>query len=276
MLCISLHVHELPQLLEQQLRNFKKFIPNSYVIIHLGFGACRIHGELESVCSKFEGVFVNPIHYPTQWGWFLHTHIANFEYAKQLGLQFSHFLTENAQSLVIKEGLQSYIERYDFLSNNIDRENIQAIQNKGAWWVADRAVEVDTRFLHLCEQEKISRLVITHHEGTAYRYELFEEIARLIKFYCPFDLREPRYPTEELYLSTISHHLSKSYSNPWVFMGRFTPGYPVHETQLDLMRIIQSASLKDDFSRSFLATYYGLKCMRDLNNPVRAYLREQR
>ena len=91
---VSLAVHEKPDVIKDQIKNFKFFLKNVVFILHVSksyFDKYNIE-ELKGI----EDVYINPENLITKWGNIVSTHISNYNYAKK-NIKFTN---ENKISLV--------------------------------------------------------------------------------------------------------------------------------------------------------------------------------
>ncbi|MBX7136881.1 MAG: hypothetical protein K1X83_02770 [Oligoflexia bacterium] len=260
MLCVSITVHEQLEVIENQLRNVRRYLPASHIILHLSFEAHALRTRLLGIADRYENVFLNPIMYPTEWGWMYHAHLFNFEYAQKLGLDFDYFVTEASNTMYFRLGGEEYLKHYDFLScsmpldfDNTDWANV---------WNWKSQIDKDSAFWRMVESEKITKFYRDWHEGTAWKRELFEEMLAIISRYYQFDLKESRYPREEIYPSTLARHLSQNFSHPLVGV---TWGEQTELVNRNLAMVSDAAGADPG--------YFGVKPVpRNMADPLRQFI----
>ncbi|MGC3970540.1 MAG: hypothetical protein QM775_25350 [Pirellulales bacterium] len=105
----SIPVHERPDIVRDQIENINYFCPGSVVCIHISSGATVSHDEFRRHCD-FENVLINPQSYETIWsGGIMHTHVSNFLYALECGVEFDKVLLASSNELLVKPGLSDYV-----------------------------------------------------------------------------------------------------------------------------------------------------------------------
>lgn len=109
----SLPVHERPDILRGQIENINYFCPGSVICIHVSADAAVSKDEFRRHCD-FENVHISPYSYQTVWsGGIMHTHIANFLYALEAGLDFDTVMLISSNELLVKHGLADYVSQYE-------------------------------------------------------------------------------------------------------------------------------------------------------------------
>lgn len=111
-LLFSLPVHEMPEIVRDQIENINYFCPGSYICIHISAGSAHLLEDFRRQCD-FENVFINPSSYETQWNFgILHTHVSNFLYALEQGANFDKVVLISSNELLVKHGLAEYVSQY--------------------------------------------------------------------------------------------------------------------------------------------------------------------
>ena len=78
---VSLAVHEKPDVIIDQIENFKYFLENVCFILHVSKSYFEKY-EIEKL-QNIENVYLNPENLVTKWGNIISTHISNYNYAKK-------------------------------------------------------------------------------------------------------------------------------------------------------------------------------------------------
>ncbi|MGE6740868.1 hypothetical protein ACQKGC_11390 [Allorhizobium pseudoryzae] len=108
-LLFSLPVHEKPEIVRDQIENINYFAPGSHICIHISQLAENLRDEFKTACD-FDNVTINPVSYESVWsGGILHTHIANFEHALEVGVDFDKIVLISSNELLVKPGLVEYV-----------------------------------------------------------------------------------------------------------------------------------------------------------------------
>lgn len=110
---LSLPVHERPDMVRDQLENIRFFCPEATVVLHVSQGATAPRDEFLRQCDM-PNVIINPRSLETVWGHgILHTHIANFEHASELGLDFDKIAMISSNEMLVKPGLAAHIHKHE-------------------------------------------------------------------------------------------------------------------------------------------------------------------
>lgn len=113
MILISLLVHEKPEVVLDQLANFKKYAPEAGIVIHPArqfVESSNILDELKGI----DGVWVNPQPFYTGFGLVLKCHISNFLFARKIGIPFTHYCLHASNDMFVRHGMEDYVRRHDF------------------------------------------------------------------------------------------------------------------------------------------------------------------
>ena len=197
---ISIPVHEKPEVVNDQVRNFQKFIPGVILVVHVSYDFLREHPISE--IKQVEGLYINPEHLDTAWGDILQAHLSNFHYISEQ-IDFDYFVLHASNDMYIRKGLADYIERFDagFQFHEISRKG-------SLWWPGDIAIEDEQlrKIMEACGQKTI---IATQVEGSFYKKELMEKIVSIIsRVYNPREQRDS-YTREECYFSTVAASLTE-------------------------------------------------------------------
>ena len=107
---VSILAHEKPAIVLDQIENFRRYLPDSAIFLHL-----HVKFDWEGApydFSQLDGVFVNPNPLPTQWGNLHHAHNSNFHFAEKQ-LNFDHFLLHSSSDLFVRQGATQYIPQFE-------------------------------------------------------------------------------------------------------------------------------------------------------------------
>jgi hypothetical protein len=114
-LAISLPVHEAPEVVVDQLRNIRKYVPAATVILHVSQSNPGMVAEVSGAASEFisEGrLIINPERLATTAWNLLSVHVSNFQALEQHG-RFDYFCLGASNELFVRPGLVDYVSRYD-------------------------------------------------------------------------------------------------------------------------------------------------------------------
>lgn len=263
MLCVSITIHEAPDVIENQIENINRFVPHNHIVLHLSFSGYKLLGEIKERIKKFKNVHLNPVLYPTFWGWMLHAHLANYRLVRKLGIDFDYFVLESSNSMFVRPGAGDYIKNFDFLSHSIHSDEYEGDK----WGVHRAACNADESFRKMIKELNIRDIYGDRHEGIAYRRELMDEVVDIIQRYYQFEIGELRYAREEIYFSTLGRHLSSNYSRPITYRDWDTPRESVERIRRE-MTINDPAQRHVEFSKCFAVK----PILRILNDPLRQYV----
>lgn len=276
--CFSIPVHEEPLVVKNQVQNIRALLPNTFIILHLSLISFQMRESLQRALSDLPDVYINPVSYPTRWGWFLHAHLFNYEYAKKLGIPFDYFLMDTSNALLIRPGAEDHISRFDFLSD-CEHIRLEELETAKDHWGFPIALRDDVSFLKMTDSLGCKDFYASAHEGTAYKRELFDEMYKVFARFYDFHLLEPRYPKEEIYLSTVARALSSKYSNPitWrtIFHRKGIRQMEDPKTIVDSIRATGSYKYWNPHKEDpdYGKNYYGFRGIaRKIDDPLRQYI----
>lgn len=86
---VSLLVHEKPDVVRDQLKNFYRYLPDATVMLHISANADFDAGDVLNANERAESqrIIVNPLRLKTAWGDVLDPHLANIRYLRTLGCE---------------------------------------------------------------------------------------------------------------------------------------------------------------------------------------------
>lgn len=200
-LVVSIPVHEKPDVINNQIENFQKYIKDVSIVLHVSDSFFKQY-TLSDIKS-YKDVYINPEHLKTTWSDILKAHISNFHFI-QSKIDFDYFILHASNDMYIKYGFQKYVQQFDagFHVRKVTKNNSH-------WWVGNKALQ-DTslrKMMGYCNQEVI---IGSQVESSFYKKELLIRIIEIIeKFYSPSKI-QTIYPREEIYFSTIASALVES------------------------------------------------------------------
>lgn len=265
--CISIPVHEAPEVVVDQVNNILKYVPESYIILHVSLYGIQIRNKLKQIFKGSQRIFVNPTSYPTDWGWMFHTHIVNYGYAESLKLSYDYFVVDASNSMFFQHGIADFVKDADYFVN------LRHVQDLGSdHWVVRNATLDDPCFRKMVQELEIKDLYVTRHEGNIFSRPLLTEMMRLFDKYYIMDVNEKRYPREEIYFSTICRHLSARHKNQITITKVLTPD------DITALRELNSAQLLVTWPdltdpHLFARSYFAVKPVgRALTDPLRKFI----
>ncbi|MCO5731900.1 hypothetical protein [Rhizobium sp. SSA_523] len=199
-LLFSLPVHERPDIVRGQIENINFFAPGSHIVIHIAQLAADLRDEFLQFCA-FDNVTINPACLETVWSsGILHTHVSNFEHARQIGIGFDKIVLISSNEMLIKPGIS------DYLSPLPVGAQTEVFDDAEDWAVFDRdhlALPAMQKFL-----AKLDLPVFFggQAEGQFFHANIFEFISELYQEFFP--MGPVGFPIEEVVPPTIAARLS--------------------------------------------------------------------
>lgn len=200
-LYISLLVHEKPEVILDQLRNFRHFAPGAVIVIHLSVGF-NFPDEFISEAIGLGQVHFNPQRVATNKVNLLYPHLLNIRYILTLGPAETDFISFQASNdLLVRGGLEEHLRSYDagyFSDGILDVKNEPVYAGN---------VYADTGFLRLCETLNCKVIIKSQIEGLYAQVKDLKSVLRLIDE-AGFDMSQKRsYFAEEVMLPTLLHYV---------------------------------------------------------------------
>jgi hypothetical protein len=268
--CLSLLVHEAPDIIESQIQNALHYLPNSYIVLHFGLEAALIRSNFQTIYRNHPRVFINDNCLPTAWGWIFHAQLSNYFFAKKLGLEFGFFLMDSSNSLLFRHGLEEYLDRIDadYCLNPVELHAPSMKEH----WVKLHAFGNDPCFITMVNDLRCSNPCYCRHEGTAFRKILLDEMVSIItKHYSP-RVDEIYYPREEVYWATTATHLSQNRGDIFAITADLTPQL-VTDIRLQNMIAIREFGPWRDVNEEYFNSKFSIKPVpRKMDDPLRKHI----
>lgn len=197
-LVISIPVHEKPDVITDQINNLKKYIDHPIIVLHIS----KSFFNKYSLCTleHIENVYINPVNLETAWGNIFLTHVSNFFFIREI-MEFDYFLIQASNDMFLRPGIEDYIRNY---KAGFCRRMV--LQEFSMWWPG-RAAWNDQQLKKIMNIVGQRRIIATQIEGTFFRYDIAEQIMRIIRDNYVLDKKSEIYPREEFYFSTIASAL---------------------------------------------------------------------
>lgn len=213
MIFISLLVHERPEVVANQVENFRRHMPSAKVVIHVSPSANFTPKKLNSTLrwSGFvENYIVNPQQVESAWGSIIRAHLANIELIASIAQPDDIVAFNSSNDLLCRKGVELLLQEGAALFNR------RVITQPGMWWVGETALR-DDRFWALRQKIGVKHIIGSQIEGSAYPLHVVSEISRVIQ---RSDVLQSSllYPREEIFFSTLAHGLGVQASGlPYIF-----------------------------------------------------------
>lgn len=194
---VSIPVHEKPEVINDQIKNIKKYIKKPIIVLHVS--RFFYDSYKESEINVDDDVYVNPTHLQTKWGDIYRTHVSNYKYIKNK-LEFDYFLLQASNDCFVKKGIENYISKYEAgINYRILR------QHDSRWWPCSCAND-DIALKKIMNQIGVTRIIASQVEGSFYRKDIFDYIVNILdQFITQEDIENFNfYGREEVYFSTIA------------------------------------------------------------------------
>ena len=209
---ISIPVHEQPLVVADHLRNIKKFVPNSAVILHASAdGPPNFKEDILSLSNnEFKNfAYVNDTYYHTYAAneagnvYGLSTvHSSNFRYINNI-IDFDIFALETSNDMFVRKGVESLFEQYR-CACGIKKDDVEAWRSRDIG--AKNLIDSLNRFAPVKFIEKHAQ------EGTFYPKDVFKKVSDIV-----LDGLGGFVPAEELVLHTLAFSVDPSlYENVYV------------------------------------------------------------
>ena len=222
-LVISIPVHERPDVIQNQILNFQKYIPNSIIVLHVSKGFFEKYSIDEIVRHK--DVYINPIHLDTKWSNIVQTHISNYEFIRDQ-IDFDYFILHASNDMYIRSGFEQYIQKY-VAGFNIRK----VIKQNSHWWPGNAAFQ-DIQLKKMMQACGQTMIIASQVESSFYRKDVMEQIYHILKLFQNDSVKELVYPREEIYFPTIASSVVS-----WDKIGNTTTFSEVHRFDRKLWKI---------------------------------------
>ena len=270
MLCISLPVHQHPEVLDNQLENMYRYLPISCVVVHVSLEALMLKRQFELVAKKFPSVYVNPQSLPTEWGWMFQSHLSNYCFAQNRGLGFEYFMLEASNSAYVRPLDPATLRQHLFHA-----ELSKLLPGTWSW---EQSVRADLP-LHLMIRHFSGSddLFLGFCEGSAYERNLLAEMWSIMTKYYAFDFREARFVREEVYFVNLAKRLCERHGNGFTRNAWDKPSFEDKVAAIEVMRsgapLWYPADLALPEESRPARNYFAIKPVpRVLDDPLRVHI----
>lgn len=201
-LYISLLVHEKPEVILDQLRNFRRFVPGATIVIHLSLGFDFPEDFIPEAIGLGQ-VHFNPRRVATNKVNLLYPHLLNVRHILTLGPAETDFISFQASNdLLVRGGLEAHLQGYDigYFSDGLLDEKNEPIYASN--------VHTDKPFLALCAALNCRAIIKSQIEGLYAQVRHLRSVLKIIDD-AGFDMAAKRtYFAEEVMLPTLLHHVT--------------------------------------------------------------------
>ncbi|MNC02336.1 hypothetical protein D3C81_898280 [compost metagenome] len=276
--CISIPIHEQPEVVIDQIKNFQYFYNNeAAIILHISpdFEFNDEYVDSNRFISK--GVYVNTDSLKVEWGTLMHVHNSNFKYAFK-HIDFEYFIIHSSNDMYIKHGVKDYIELKKngiFQANKPIGVNYLVDHNTRNW---SKDLYIDQEFVRLMRHLELKQQYLTQCEGSFFEKKVFLSMINAIdKFYVYG--REKIYPREEYWYSTIISKFveQEKLGKPFLLSEIWRrDGIVINEDII--VRICNNQKIDDELKLEHPYDYNNLYAVkripRQIDHPLRILIRE--
>lgn len=173
MLLFSIPVHEKPEVVLNQIENFKYFNPNSMVVLHVSLGMSVVdYNRLEVLLEGLDLVYINPTRLQTGWadGTLFKAHLETMRFAIREGLAFTHFCLHASNEMFVKAGLEDWVKGFDAGFDQVNEG-----KNNPVYQQIDH-FKKDVFSSRILRRNGLKTVLGSQVEGTFYSRELVELI----------------------------------------------------------------------------------------------------
>jgi hypothetical protein len=248
-ICISIAVHERPDVIVDQINNFRYFYDNNVaIVLHVSkqFRDIRINLACrDTVFYLKDDVFINPLSYKTNRKKDLvQIHNANYEYARKL-FDFDYYVIHSSNDMYVRKGVVNYISKKQ---NGLHQTPLSPEME----WLPGRLSFGDRMLKNMMDYTGLRERYGTQAEGLFFQKEVFGEMKKVIdKFY--EELAIDGYYREEMYYSTLLKKFVGSIGTPFVY-SEVVGGRRKIDRDL-IMSLAQGNYHEDEYSNNGIGAY---------------------
>jgi len=292
----SILVHEKLEIVLDQINNFKKFNPESVIVIHL---SKSFRSQINSQICDLEiirNVYINPISLDTGIGdnSQLFGHIENIRYVLKKSFYFDYVSLHASNDMFVRTGLDLYMRNFEVGSTNfqitkkkdwiqgksaINDRVLQRILKDNSKSVEDlRGSQVEGLFMNKDIVIKVIDVFDNYNisSNVTLLGELMRRLfrSRYIRKIIIFFNSSLFYAKEEVYFATIMNLFAHKFGQPYVYVNW------VKNLNIDVEDIIAIRNSDWSFfyhklnenSNSKRVFYAVKRVQRDVNDPIRQYI----
>lgn len=217
--CISIPVHEQPDVIVDQINNINHFYDDDVMIVlHVSKNFIQPNNLVPGRDYDFrtkKNVFINPENLPTSYPDSLaHVHNSNFKFANKIA-DFDYFVLHSSNDMYVRKGAASYIQ-----SAQNGHQNVPIRVNDDDWMFAPK-VTADKELKNMMNYLGLHEIYHSMPEGTFYQKDIFVEMVKIINKFFVYGRGEV-FPREEVFYPTIASKLTEKCYPPFVFSELMT------------------------------------------------------
>ena len=204
-IAISMPVHQSPECIEDQLKNIKKFVPNSVVVLHVSDSSPGLKQQIQSFANKYDGfLFINPTSYQTfaaneaaQVTGLSTVHASNIRYIASI-TDFDTMAFETSNDMFVRKGIENTFSAFDcgcgvqkndvedfrqrfpgtveYLSKVIDFKYVEKAAQEGLWFPKEVALFVADKIFELMSAHNIPKMAAEEATLANFAFNGFPEL----------------------------------------------------------------------------------------------------
>jgi hypothetical protein len=193
---VSLLVHEKPDVVRDQLKNFSRYLPDATVMLHISANADFEEGEILNSTDRAanQHVILNPVRLKTAWGDMLDPHLANIRHFRALGCE-GVVVFHASNDMYVRHGAQGWM-----------------METGTGYGASEIGVTTDWSWASHAYADPLLREMITKSGGKAiFAGQIEGSFYRLVDLYQMMDSLDEcsgktaaPYPREEIYFATYA------------------------------------------------------------------------
>jgi len=272
-LLFSLPIHENNENVRDTIANVQKYNPGCWVVLHVS----AAFSDFDRSIKEIPRVLMNRVRFHTKHSQTSHVplHFTNYQFAVDHGVDFDYVVILHTSEMYIKFGAENYIKNYEY-SLWFDQEH----QPRSSSWPPMYLSKQNRVFRELFDANNSYNYLGNLIEGNFWHRNLFESMVQWSKqHYSILDMGW-NYASEECYLPTLAHHLSKTKN-----FGRPINAFHHREHYINDPIDVEDIRANKDIvfwqtnnwvynkvPASSLNTYSIKRINRDINDPIRRYI----
>lgn len=256
MIAFSVLVHEKPEMAQVLVQNYRKFVPDCLVVIHIN----KVNREeflAANIDWDVEGAIINPESHEVRHCEFglVEGHLSNFEFIKSY--DFSHFCLMASNVMFVKSGCESYMAK-----NKVGLRISAYVTDESKDNAGDNYPFYDNQLANLLDKNKWDKVVMCQFEGCFFEKTKFKIMADCLKDYFSVN-RNIAYAREHYLFGTcfvnlwpnepLSQHITTFFQHG---------GFP----SIDVLEMMRDAVSPDNL-------FSFKRCPRDITHEIVHYLR---
>ncbi len=200
MIYVSLPIHEKFDVVASQLKNFKRYLPNSRVVMHLSSKAPFSLKELDvflQLC-KLDNYILNPVQVDTEWGNIIFAHLENIAFILRLS-DAKKIIFHSSGDMLVRDGLSDFLNDKEYLFH------CREVFPDSFWWPANVALK-DLPFTDWLAILGGVPIIASQLEGSMYPIAFLKEFMEKLNHSRALE-SSANYPREEFFFSTFARSL---------------------------------------------------------------------